>query len=651
MATGKHVAPKHSKTEQSEHQATSTYLDRTHLSDDPYARATYYTHSKKKHYGVRIFLIVVLIGLLGLGAAGISLYADTKALKADAVAIKTDAKTLADGLKKGKTQQIAPASDDIVNRTAHMKQIVDGPLWQVACYIPVYGEDVKTARQGVQIADELATQVISPVSNKLQGTSLSALISPNKSINIEMLQTIINTMGTTQPAIAKISQEVNALPQTHFAKANELLSKAKNTMTVANESLLMANKIAPMLPQLLGANGQTRTYIILAQNNAELRTTGGLIGAQGVMKIKDGQIQIGEFQGTADLFNPLTRTNHLAITDEEDRIFSYRLGATPADMNFTPNFVRTAELTSQLWRKQKGLVVDGVISVDPVFLQGMLSLVGDVKVNNITLNKNNAAKTLLHDVYLNYGKNSSNINEETNAFFAKTAQLTMQKVFSDIGKVDMQNLVSVFANAARDGHLYVWFNNPQEEQLIQDFDISGNIDTILSNNRLGVFFNDDTYSKISWYLSTKTTIDSVKKNADGTSTYKVSTYVKNNMTQSEAESLPKYVYGGNKYKRNKSDMLLRTYLMAPTGATISNVATKGTVIIDTIYAKNAEQTDSKDNLNHATLYGHDIWFGELALSAGEQATITYEVTTSSQATQPLTIKQTPTLQEFAGWKM
>ncbi len=51
------------------------------------------------------------------------------------------------------------------------------------------------------------------------------------------------------------------------------LEKAKPLVATLNDGVNAAADVAPYLPQMLGANGQTRTYVIIAQNNSELRAT------------------------------------------------------------------------------------------------------------------------------------------------------------------------------------------------------------------------------------------------------------------------------------------------------------------------------------------------------------------------------------------
>ena len=80
---------------------------------------------------------------------------------------------------------------------------------------------------------------------------------------------------------------------------------------------------------------------------------------------------------------------------------------------------------------------------------------------------------------------------------------------------------------------------------------------------LGVYVNDDTYSKISWYTATNTQIGEGVKNPDGTTTYDVVTTITNTITPEEAATAPLYVYGNNEAKRDNTDMLDIVFFYAP----------------------------------------------------------------------------------------
>ena len=88
------------------------------------------------------------------------------------------------------------------------------------------------------------------------------------------------------------------------------------------------------------------------------------------------------------------------LTAEERLLFTDKLGKDIRDVNFTPDFPRTGEIVSAMWARQYGVAVDGVIAIDPLFLQNMLAVTGGVAMpDGSTLDGTNTAQTLLHDVY------------------------------------------------------------------------------------------------------------------------------------------------------------------------------------------------------------------------------------------------------------
>ena len=123
------------------------------------------------------------------------------------------------------------------------------------------------------------------------------------------------------------------------------------------------------------------------------------------------------------------------------------------------------------------------------------------------------------------------------------------------------------------------------------------------------------------------------KNADGTTTYNVTTTLTNTITPEEAASAPLYIYGGNADKRDNSDMLHFVYFIAPAGGAITNFsASDGLIFIDY-------------GINQATLSGLQFIRVRTHLRSGESGTFTYQVTVPAEATQPLALRTTPLAQE------
>ena len=63
------------------------------------------------------------------------------------------------------------------------------------------------------------------------------------------------------------------------------------TIESTEEKVAGVNRAVQLLPAMLGADGQ-RSYLLLLQNNAEVRATGGMPGAFAEVSTENGQMQI-----------------------------------------------------------------------------------------------------------------------------------------------------------------------------------------------------------------------------------------------------------------------------------------------------------------------------------------------------------------------
>ncbi len=75
-----------------------------------------------------------------------------------------------------------------------------------------------------------------------------------------------------------------------------------------------ANLAAKLLPDMLGQKG-TRRYLLLVQNNAEIRSTGGIPGSFAILKAKNGKLSMG-FQGS---YQDLKQFTQASRADDQER--------------------------------------------------------------------------------------------------------------------------------------------------------------------------------------------------------------------------------------------------------------------------------------------------------------------------------------------
>lgn len=575
------------------------------------------------HVGLVIGLVIVAIVAV-CGACGFWLYRSAMTAKGHAEDMVTELSTLKEAVKSGDTDALNNSVNTIVEDSDALNVEVTSPLWKLAANLPVVGEDVRSVQTLGAASSALVNDALVPIAQSVSGKKLSDIMHDG-SFDVETISSVVAAVDQATPTIEGTLDTIDSLPEAHIPQLASAIEKVKTQTTQVRDALAKAKPILDVLPQMLGANGQTRTYLVIAQNNSELRSTGGLPGSWGTVTINNGTLTMGDF--TTILHESGLKVD---ITDEERNAMATNMDTDPAQVNCDPDFVRVGELARDYWAQAGGGDIDGVIAIDPVFLQRLVALTGSITApDGATLDGTNTAQALLSDVYWKYGDNG----DAQDAYFASVAELAFKSVLSNLGNASIKDLKDVYKKSAADGRLLVWMNDQGEEQVMQELGVAGGLSTDPATPVLGVYLNDDSYSKLSWYTQAGTTIDGGTKNADGTTTYNVTTTLTNTITPEEAASAPIYIYGGNADKRNNSDMLHFVYFIAPAGGTITNFSASDGLIF----------TDY--GINEATLSGLQFIRVRTHLRSGESGTFTYQVTVPAEATQPLALRTTPLAQE------
>ena len=346
---------------------------------------------KGKIIGLVVGLVILAIVAFG-GTTGFFLYKDAKNLQAQAGTLMSEVSSMKDYLKGGEGEQLNATASTVAEQIASMRNTVNGPAWTIASFIPVYGDDIKLVRGVMEQADILAQDAMLPACAQLEDFKLGNLLTDG-AVNIEMLKGLITTIQDVEPVVVSSIDAIGALPEPHIGKIKSLMDKVTGPMDTAKGTLKQVNGILPLLPQMLGADGP-RNYLITAENNSEIRACGGCVGSLGVMHVDNGKISLGEF--VAGSTTPPATATKPQIPSPMRRTPSSR-PCPPAspDANFTPDFPRAQRCQGPV--EHGGQRIDGVVALDPVFLQYLLQLCGGVTAADGTVvdgsNAANAART------------------------------------------------------------------------------------------------------------------------------------------------------------------------------------------------------------------------------------------------------------------
>lgn len=579
--------------------------------------------SNGKKAAIVVGILALVLALIG-GVSGFMLYRDASGMLSESRELMSVAETLKTNFEEGDSDGLKSTAADIAQRVSAMKQTTESPLWTIASFFPVYGEDVQFVRGMLAQADNLVQNALLPASDNLAEFQPSNLFHDG-TVDLDLLSTFIGTLDTVEPVLTESSEAMKALPEPHIGKLVELSDKIEEPMVSAIDALRQVNELAPLLPQMLGADG-SRTYLITAENNAEIRTLGGFAGALGVMTVDNGSISLGEFEGTLTMGTE-GPTDAITITDEEMTLFQpYEptMNYTSGDSYFTPDFPRGAQLASTLWSvKHDGQHIDGVIALDPIFLQYLLQLTGSVTaIDGMEVDGSNAAEALLSSTYWNYPTDG----KMQDAVFASVAAGAFDKLLGNLGEVGFTKLFAVLGRGASEGRLLMWMAQEDEQAAVEELGVDGALPADASDPQTGLYVNNYSYSKLDWYLNIDTQMGEGVKQADGSTVYTMSATLTNEMSAEEAADLPAYVQAHNGGADDPSQEMLRLYLYAPMGGSITDVSS------------------SYGSMSEATHNGLQVMYQDIRMLPGESVTVTYTVVVPAEAEGELELRVTPTAQ-------
>ena len=593
-------------------------------------------HSGEKPSGhTRRAFVAGGICLAAVAAAG----AATPAIAADLVdGLKAKAGDVSDLLNETlaafKELDFASAGELAAKTSAAVSDFqsqMQGPLWGVAEWIPVLGGDVKTARTLVDTLASLVDGALAPVSQALSAIELDRLVVVDGSNQIQFdvaaIQAVADAVRQAIPVLDEAASAVGGMGETHVAQLTEAVDTAREKIVPLAGKLDEVARLLGVLPGLLGASGE-RVYGVLAQNNVEIRSTGGLAGQCCRVEVKDGLLSLSEVEGIRNFMNPGDdEAMCVPLTDEEVALYSRSVGYMSVNTNCIPDFPRVCDIFDQLWFATNGEHVDGFVALDPIFLQMLMGLTQGTKTADGTvLDGESTVRVLMHDTYWR------NLDDyaATDVYFTEAASAALDCIMGSISSMDPKSLLQVIRHGIDGGHLLMWASDAEEQAIIEELGASGEVALDPAAPQLGVYLNNGSWSKFEWYLDVDLSVGEARGNADGSRTYPCSLRLANAMTPEELEASNANITGGNPAKRSEDDMLEVLNLYAPAGGRIEVTGHNG-------------QVDLADD---KTYRGLQVVCGEAHVQIGAPAEITFNVTVSPEAAQELSVRIPPTVQDY-----
>lgn len=156
------------------------------------------------------------------------------------------------------------------------------------------------------------------------------------------------------------------------------LEKADKDLKQLSQISQMSSELSSIVPELTAAGSQ-KSYLVLIENNTELRPGGGFIGNFAVINFKNGGLT------SVDVDDIYTIDGQLKEKIDPPPQLVQKLGVKQLylrDSNWTLDFAINAKTARDFYKKETGRDVDGVIAIDLSFMQNLLDKIGSVKLDD-----------------------------------------------------------------------------------------------------------------------------------------------------------------------------------------------------------------------------------------------------------------------------
>ncbi|QKJ20345.1 DUF4012 domain-containing protein [Microbacterium hominis] len=400
---------------------------------------------------------------------------------------------------KGDQAQIETVANEVLALTTESDAIVQGPLWDLAAAVPGVGVNIAAVKSATEATHILVRDAMPPALQLLGTVQLDKLKVKGGGLNLEPFRGAIGIMPAVTAAFADAEAHVSSIDRSALMPVvDDALGQLLDVMTQAGPALGLVDKYLPTLLQLAGSD-EPRTYIVLFQNNAEIRATGGNAATSAVISVDNGKIEMRDDEQSED-FHTAGVKGWLDYEMPDTTLAMYEWDFAKYAQNYsrTPDYPTTAAMFRSLWQTTNDSDVDGVISIDPVVLSYMLEATGPIELDDGSeINADNAVQLLLSDSYERFGTNG----KAADAYFNDVAASVFSAVSS--GDWDPGTMIEQLMKAAEEQRIYMWFSRDGEQALSDEFHLDGALTTDnTESTQVGVWVNNASYSKLEYYLTT-----------------------------------------------------------------------------------------------------------------------------------------------------
>lgn len=432
---------------------------------------------------VAIVVVVLLIGLMCIPAyatykSGLKTYRQAKLISAAV-----------------KTQNVELASEEITKTRESLKETQKNFHYLAFLkFVPVvmwYYNDadhmMKAADHGLESGGIIA-ESLKPYADVL---GLKGQGSFSAGSAEDRIKTAVMTTGKITPQIDKIAvsleearKEIDKVNPKHYPKlifGPKIQTQLTNIRQYADQSSDFINDARPLvkvLPSLLGES-EEKKYLVIFQNDKELRPTGGFITAYAIFRIDKGVIKLDRSEDIYKLDDsiPNKQKAPAPILKYLPKVYTFNL----RDSNISPDFIESMKTFRSMYEKAgRKADIDGIIALDTSVLVSTIKILDDqVTAGGITFTSKEDSRCdcpqAIYELEDNISRPVGFLKEDRKGLLGDLLQAIMSKALSSSPKIYWGPLFQSFIAETNQKHVLFYLYDKQAQEGIEALNAAGRI--------------------------------------------------------------------------------------------------------------------------------------------------------------------------------
>jgi hypothetical protein len=446
----------------------------------------------KKKTNIKFPLKLIVILLIFLVAIGAFIVMPAYATYKTGMKTYTQAKLIATAMKQ---QNVALASEELDKTKQYLSETRKSfdKMFYLR-FIPLANFYYNDADHALRAADKgLSTTTIvidslKPYADVLGLKGSGSFVTGSAE---DRIKTAVMTMGKITPQIDTIAdslslvqKEVDAISPSHYP---EIIfgKKPKTQLTqireLTDQSVELVNQARPLikvLPSLLGESEQKK-YLVLFQNDKELRSTGGFITAYSIMAIDKGKL-IPET--SEDIYTLDNTISNKPVAPEPILKYLPKVSVLNLrDSNISPDYVKSMETFLQLYNKAGARVpIDGIIAIDTNVLVSTIKILDDqVTASGLTFTTQNDARCdcpqVIYALEDNISRPVNYVKTERKGLIGSLINAIMVKALSSSPKIYWGPLFQTMLMQTNQKHILFYLFDKEAQKGIEAMNAGGRI--------------------------------------------------------------------------------------------------------------------------------------------------------------------------------